>query len=423
MTVELKIAKTVYGGDGIGRLGDGRVCFVPGAFAGETVRAELVEQKKKFVRARLVEVVEALPGRAAAPRARVPGMVYADVSYEDEIRFKRDQLENFLQKIDRGGAPVSVTPAPKPLNYRNKVVYHTERQNGRWTLGYRAEPEHRVVDVLEDPLACPAINAALPEIRSSVFTLLTQGPRAARQSAKAADNVTIRWTPLDGVKWWLGDAPSSLVLHERTCGRTFAVSAGGFYQVNPDVCELMVKAVRGAYGETAKELPHVLDLYCGVGVLGLGCLAGTAAAGEGQTARLVGVESGRDAVAMAKANAAALGVKGSFFCERVGANLGSIKFGPRHVMIVDPPRGGMEPNVPSWLVRRQARRIVYVSCDPATLTRDLQTLAGAYRVERAMLFDMFPRTARFETVVLLSRREDAGKAVSVVSKEAKEQRK
>lgn len=424
MTVELKIAKTVYGGDGLGRLGDGRVCFVPGAFAGETVRAELVEQKKKFVRARLVEVVDAIPGRVAASSAdrRVPGMVYADVSYEDEIRFKRDQLENFLQKVDRGGAPVSVTPAPRPLNYRNKVVYHTERQNGRWVLGYRAEPEHRVVDVLEDPLACPAINAALPEIRSSVFMLLTQGPRAARQSAKAADNVTIRWTPLDGVKWWMGDAPASLVLHERTCGRTFAVSAGGFYQVNPDVCDMVSKAVRGAYCETAGEIPHVLDLYCGVGVLGLGCLVGTDSAGESQTARLVGVESGRDAVAMAKANAASFGVKGSFFCERVGASLGSIKVGPHHVVVVDPPRGGMEPNVPEWLARRPARRVIYVSCDPATLARDLQGLSKSYSIERAMLFDMFPRTARFETVVVLSRKEAAGENDSEERRKKKEQR-
>ena len=95
MTVTLKIEKNVYGGDGMGRLGDGRVCFVPGVFAGETVKAEIVEQKKRYVKAKLVELVEASPDRRE-PGVVVPGMVYAGVSYEAELRTKQDQLENFL---------------------------------------------------------------------------------------------------------------------------------------------------------------------------------------------------------------------------------------------------------------------------------------------------------------------------------------
>ena len=106
MTVTLKIEKSVYGGDGLGRLGDGRVCFVPGVFAGETVRAELTEQKKSFVRAKCVEVVEASPDRirsfgaaASADAPVVPGMVYADVNYAAELRFKEEQLGNFLERV------------------------------------------------------------------------------------------------------------------------------------------------------------------------------------------------------------------------------------------------------------------------------------------------------------------------------------
>ena len=405
MTITLKIEKNVYGGDGLGRLGDGRVCFVPGAFAGETVKAELVEQKKKYVKARLVEIEEASPARVD-PGPVVPGMVYAGVSYEEEVRLKRDQLENFLRKVSKTPPPLDVVPAPRPLNYRNKVVYHLERQDGRWVLGYRTEPEHRVVDVLQDPLACPAINAELPTIRKSVLALLTQGPQAVRQSAKRADNVTIRWTAIDGVKWWMGDAPAGLELHEQTDGRRFRVAADGFYQVNPPVGDLLVKAVREAYAAGAAEAAHLLDLYCGVGVFGLCCLAGRKP-GDGVEARLVGIESGRSAVASAKRNAETQGVKGNFFCERVGASLSRIKVGPHHTVIVDPPRGGMEPNVPGWLANRPAKRLFYVSCDPATLVRDLTTLVKTYDIVRVKLFDMFPRTARFETFVQLARREPA----------------
>ena len=401
MTVTLKIEKNVYGGDGLGRLGDGRVCFVPGAFEGETVRAEITEQKKRYVKARLAEIVEASSDRRE-PGVVVPGMVYAGVSYEAEVRMKRDQLANFLQKAAPGAPAPTVVAAPQPLRYRNKVVYHTEKRNGAWVLGYRTEPEHQVVDTPQDPLACPEINAELPNIRAGVFALLTQGAKAVRQSARAADNVTVRWTPIDGVTWWLGEPPRGLELHETTDGRRFRVAAGGFYQVNPQVGDALVKAVREAYAAGAAEAPHILDLYCGVGVFGLACLAGGTAA---ETPRLVGVESDREAVASAKRNAESLRVPANFFCERVGASLGRIKVGRQHTVIADPPRGGMEPNVPGWLANRLARRVLYVSCDPATLARDLAALAKAYTVRDVRLFDMFPRTARFETLVTLERKE------------------
>ncbi len=399
MTVTLKIEKNVYGGDGLGRMGSGRVAFVPGAFAGETVRAEILAEKKNYVTTRLVEVEAPSPDRVKDVGPTVPGMVYAPVSYAGEMRLKQDQLENFMWKVAPTVLPLEVIPSPQPLNYRNKVVYHTEKRQGKWLLGYRAEPEHRVVDVTEDPLACPAINAALPGIRSSVFSLLTQGARAVRQSAKEADNVTIRWTPLDGVKWWLGDPPRDLELREQADGRRFRVSADGFWQVNTAIGDKLVKAVRAAYEESADRTPHILDLYCGVGVFGLCCMAAHPAQG-----RLIGIESGRSAVTAAKRNAEAMGVKASFFCERVGGSLNRIKVGPQQMVIVDPPRGGLEPNVAPWLANRPAPRIVYVSCDPATLVRDLDALMKSYRISYVKLFDMFPRTARFETMVVLDRK-------------------
>ena len=377
MTVTLKIDKTVYGGDGLGRLGDGRVAFVPGAYAGETVKAEIVEQKKRFVKTRLVSVEEAIPERLAETGPTAQTVL-----------------------------PLEVVPAAAPLAYRNKVVYHTERQHGKWVLGYREEPDHRVVDVAQDPLACSAINAALPAIRSAVFTLLTQGARAVRQSAKAADNVTIRHTARDGVKWWLGEPPMNLELCEQTAGLKFAVPADGFYQVNPQMADRLVKAVRDEYLSGVDVAPHVLDLYCGVGVFGL-CCAHAAKASVPDGIRLVGIESGRGAVACAKKNAATLGIPANFFCERVGGSLTRIKAGAHHTVIVDPPRGGLEPNVAPWLARLPAPRILYVSCDPATLTRDLAVLMRTYDIARVKLFDLFPRTARFETLVTLERKKKA----------------
>ena len=403
MTVTLEIQKTVYGGDGLGRLGDGRVCFVPGAYAGETVKAEITEQKRRYVKARLVEILEPLKDRLAPDPSRVvvPGMVYQDVSHEVELRFKQDQLENFLWNVESQVLPLEVVPSKSPLNYRTKATYHTERRGGKWLFGYRRELSHEVLDIAEDPLARPEINAALPGVRAGVMALLTQGAAGVRRAA-AAEDVTVRWTPIDGVKWWLGAPPPGLELHEQTAGMRFVVPGDGFYQVNPEIGGKLAEAVRDAYLAGADAAPNILDLYCGVGVFGLLCLKAAAAAAP--DARLVGVESGRAAIAAAKRNAAAAGLSANFFCERVGGSLSRIKVGPRHTVILDPPRGGLEPNVAPWLAKRPAPRVIYVSCDPATLTRDLQALNGAYRIAKVTLFDMFPRTARFETLVELVRR-------------------
>ena len=395
------IAKNVYGGDGLGRLGDGRVVFVSGAWAGENVKAEIVEEKKTFVKARLVEVVEASPDRIASgtgEQGAVPGMVYSTLSYEGELKAKESQLRDFFERA-RIEVPQFVSHPAKieasPFNYRNKVVYHFARQNGGWAIGYRKEPSHEIVEVENDPLAVKEINAKLPEIRKSVLTLLTTGPASVRRDVEQKGNVTIRWTRKTGVKWWVGDAPVGQILKETTCGLDFEVPSDGFYQVNPQVGEALVNAVVEEYRKGADIAPEMLDLYCGVGVFGLCC----------KPEKLTGIESGRQAIDFAKRNAASQGYAGArFFAEQVGRNLRRISVGPRTTVVVDPPRGGMEPGVPQWLANSKAPRIIYVSCDPATLMRDLKTICRGYEVESVRWFNMFPRTARFETLVILKRR-------------------
>ena len=407
------IAKNVYGGDGLGRLGDGRVVFVPGAWAGEQVRAEIVEEKRHFVRARLVEVVEKSPERLCVttapspsnPVQSIPGMVYTDLSYEGECKAKEQQLREFFERARLKVGTFHSTPTPSTytfLNYRNKVVYHFAKQKGRWAIGYRAEPSHEIVDIENDPLAAGAINAKIPEIRRSVLALLTNGPQAVRRDIEQKGNVTVRWTQKTGVKWWVGNAPKDLVLKETTCGRDFEVPADGFYQVNPEVGEALVKTVVEEYQKGAKDAPEVLDLYCGVGVFGLCC----------NPPKLTGIESGRQAIDFAKRNAASQfhcttttsDYDYRFYAERVGQNLKRISVNSCTTVIVDPPRDGMEPNVPKWLAESKAPRILYVSCDPATLTRDLKTICRGYDIESVRWFNMFPRTARFETLAVLKKK-------------------
>ena len=399
MTSTVYIAKNVYGGDGMGRLGDGRVVFVPGAFAGENVKAEFIEEKRNFVKARLVEIVEPSPerigrdGKGDGSAPVVPGMVYSDLSYRGECEAKRRQLEEFFDRARIVHPEIGQSTNRTFFNYRNKAVYHFAKQKGKWVLGYRTEPSHEIVDVMVDPLACPEINAKLPEIRRQVLALLTQGAEVVRKSVEKEGNVTVRWTSRSGVQWWIGRAKQPVVMKELTCGKVFEVPSDGFYQVNPEVGEELVKAVVAEFKKSPTE--ELLDLYCGVGVFGLCCAP----------AKLTGIESGRQAIEFAKKNASSQNYAGArFYAEEVGRNLKRIRITERTTVVVDPPRAGMEPNVPKWLAESKAPRIMYVSCDPATLMRDLRTITRSYDVESVRWFNMFPRTARFETLVVLKRR-------------------
>ena len=393
MTSVVYIAKNVYGGDGLGRLGDGRVVFVPGAWAGEQVKAEIVEEKRGFVRARLVEVVEPSPQRIEKGPS-VPGMVYNALSFEGERAAKDAQLQEFFERARIEVPSFSTAECTNFLNYRNKVVYHFEKRGDKWLIGYRQEPSHSIVDVEEDPLAVPAINAALPAIRNAVTRLLTQGAWSVRRDIERQGHVTIRWTQKSGVKWWIGRTREGDVIKETTLGRDFEVPADGFYQVNPQMGESLAAAVVAQYNATKDIAPDVLDLYCGVGVFGILC----------NPASLIGIESGRQAVAFAKKNAERNSVVGRFFAEEVGRNTRRISITSRTTVIIDPPRGGLERGVASWLSRSSAPVIIYVSCDPATLVRDLKELRRVYDVQSVRRFDMFPRTARFETLVVLKRK-------------------
>ena len=406
MTSTVYIAKNVYGGDGLGRLGDGRVVFVPGAWAGEQVKAEIVEEKKHFVKARLVEVVEASPDRLSNPLSNsnselqlaVPGMVYAGLKYEAELKAKEGQLRDFFDRA-RISCPEFIADRPEcdPYHYRNKVVYHFAKQKGNWVIGYRKEPSHELIDIVSDPLARPEINAAIPEVRKAVLSLLTNGPIAVRKATAEKENVTIRWSKRTGVKWWIGKAPDNVVIKEETCGKVFEVPAGGFYQMNPEVGEALVRAVVEEVRGKSEEgrVADVLDLYCGVGVFGLCC----------QPEKLIGIESGRQAIEFAKRNAANQKfANAKFFAEEVGRNRKRIPIGANTTVIVDPPRDGLEPGVAEWLAASKAPRIIYVSCDPATLMRDLRVITRNYDVAKVQWFNMFPRTARFETMVVLDKK-------------------
>lgn len=405
-TLPCSVEALAFGGDGIARV-DGRVVFVPETAVGDRALVRVTQLKKNYARAGVVSILEASPDRTAPccrtrdPETgrleRVPGCAYDHLAYDAELRAKAGQLSGFLARLKAPG-PFLTLPAvgsPDVLHYRNKIVLHTAHGRGGVRLGYRREPSHSVLDIPCCPLACDGINTALSDVRrSDVFLRLPGGA-----------DVIFRYTRQDGPLWWSSGAPATdrhppYLTESSPCG-PLKVSPDGFYQVNPAVADLLVRTAAGWFAEDP-DCAEILDLYCGVGVFGFACLA------RGGT-RLLGIEAGREAVAAARLNAESLGFPASFLCHALGraplALASLVADANRTTAIVDPPREGLDAEVTRALTENPVARLLYVSCDPATLTRDLALLlaGGRYRLVRAQLFDMFPRTAHFETLVELRR--------------------
>ena len=396
-TVELTIATVVYRGAGLSRDG-GIVTFVPGALAGERVRAEVTALRRNYREARLLEVLDPSPDRIAPccrlpDGTRVPGCDYDHVAYGAEVAIKDGQLRDFLRRLASDAEFLPPFPSPRPLGYRNKVVFHVQRPRGEEArIGYLGDDNRTVVDIPACPLAAPAINYAWERMRPDALRTLAHG-----------ETITFRHTRADGVVSWAGRAPADAPnLTEDSPAGPLAVPPDGFYQVNPPVAAALVGQVRewiaGLFA--AGGVDTLLDLYCGVGVFGL-------AAAQDGVPRLVGVESGRASVEAAAANAAARGAAADFHRDTVAAASAKGFYGldlSRAVAIADPPRQGMERAAATALADSPCRGLVYVSCDPATFARDLALLvAGGFAVRKARLFDMVPRTCHFESAALLTR--------------------
>ena len=416
-----RIEKVVYGGNGLIRQ-DNFVIFVPGTLPGEKVNAKITQLKKSYAIAELLEVVEASADRiepncrttgSRGDVVRIPGCVYDHMSYEAEVAVKQEQLLEFVRYMPnaRGRSstldisqnntdkheqevsqmsnvvlrPLDPVPSPKELHYRNKLMLHVHSKRGSVKLGYQEERSHRVLDIPECPLSCEEINQKLHAIRSS------------EQFKKLPDKaiVTLRHTKADGILWWVNRPNQRSWITDESAIGNLRVSSDGFYQVNSEVSCALTETVAEWFKEEPTE--NILDLYCGIGLFGLACV-------KAEGGNLTGLESGKRAILAARHNAAQLGIEANFQVRELGKAQLILKQYTKDpattTCIIDPPRAGMDKSVAETLASGGMPRIIYISCNPSTLQRDLKILAaeGGYRVKRIQMFDMFPRTAHFETV-------------------------
>jgi 23S rRNA (uracil1939-C5)-methyltransferase len=388
------VEKLVYGGDGLARL-DGRVVFAPFVLPGERIRVETWREQPGLVRAHTLEVLEPAAERVAAPCpvfGRCGGCHYQHAPYEYQLAAKRSILAEELRRLGKIEPPEEIAvAAAEPWGYRNRAQLHIEGAR----IGYREARSHSLCEIGHCPIASPKINETIRALAGMLRD--SRWPRFVRSLEIFTDEQQVQLNVLDTDRPvarrffdWCAEAIPGLVEGALDYQGRLQVSRNSFFQVNRFLLDRLVEtAFAGAEGETA------LDLYAGVGLFSLAMAR--------RFREVTAVESGSTAVRDLEFNAERAGLR-NLRAERQTAEEYLQKLErPPDFMLLDPPRAGLGKAVVRRLAELRPRQLTIVSCDPATLARDLAgLLAAGYRAEKMALVDLFPQTFHLETVVRLA---------------------
>ena len=437
--LELRIDRLAHGGAGVAR-SDGYVVFVRGAVPGDLVRARITRSKRSFGEADTVELVEPSPERIE-PRAPHPGAPWQVLPYERQLEEKEEQVRDALARIGRFESPPvePIVPAVEQFHYRNKLEYSfgEDEESGELVLGFHRPGRFDLIDDVEhDILASERVD----ELRETVKAwcreqglsawdrraqqgllrnlVVREGRRTGQLQARivtspgssfdvdalaaAVPADSFLWTRAAGVAETTREGDTQIVkgaavLEEELSGLRFRISPDAFFQTNTEMAERLYGNAVELAGLSGRE--KVLDLFCGIGTIALVLALD---AGE-----VWGVEIVEEAVADAIENARLNGIdNANFFAGDVRLAMRPLleQSGSPDVVVVDPPRAGLSQKVVRRVLEAEARRIVYVSCNPTTLAPNARQMADAgYELKTVRPVDMFPQTPHIECVALLER--------------------
>ncbi len=436
---EIEITGTTDEGDGVGRA-EGMAVFVPYALLGERVRVVIVKVMKSFAFGKLLEVVSPSEYRIKSECEffyKCGGCRFQNVQYEKELEFKEQTVRDAIERI--GKLSVEVMPilgCEKQSGYRNKGQFPVSEDG----IGIYAQHSHRVVDVdrciiqgNENPSVLSAVREWMRECeiepyneekhsgcvrhiytrsgKSGVLVCIVTRTEKIPQSQRLVEILRERVEGLCGVVHNYNEKKTNVVLGKRfrtlwgeetivdSIGHAkFRISPLSFYQVNNSQTEGLYNKVAEFAEMTGKEV--VWDLYCGIGTIGQYLAR--------NVRKLVGIEVVPQAVENAKENARFNGIENAeYYCGTAEELAPRLKGERPDVVILDPPRKGCEESLLKTVAKTKTKKIVYVSCKPSTLARDLKILEGlGYKTEKVQPVDMFPRTHHVECCVLLARTEE-----------------
>jgi len=432
---ELTIERLALGGNGVGRI-DGKVCFVPFSAPGDRLTVRVVREYRSYCEAEAVDLLDASPQRAepCCPAfGQCGGCDWQHIDYAAQSAAKQQLLTETLQRVAKLVDPVvaETVAAQQPYGYRSRAQFKLHATAEGLAVGFYRRSSRYVIDL---PHGCPictqAINTAIPRLRLMLQSLpdLNRVPQISLEDGQSGVVAILHYIGSDpqrlkklclqyqdslglsGLFLQTGDkevlqpvfGSRHITYQVPCCSETTAMmelgyEVGGFSQVNRQQNQQMVKLVCGYAQPTVNQ--RLLDLYCGNGNLSLPL--------SGAVQELLGIEGFAPSIASAVDNARQLRVNNSTFrCNDASKELHQLisKRTRFDLVLLDPPRAGAA-EVARDLRHLGAERIVYVSCDPGTLARDLRQLCGdgEYRLVEATPLDMFPQTGHLETVALITR--------------------
>ena len=423
--VEVVIEKLVYGGNGMAHLVDGQTVFVPGVLPGERVRASIRKKRKGVLEAVLVEVLTPSPDRIAPPckdEKQCTGATWPHIAYPAQLRLKEEIL---LDSLKRTGAmtpkrTLPILPSPKPDHYRLRTQFNIRMKDQTQRIGFFRQGSYDLIEVTEAFLIHPLIDRVLTHIRRMVdrlpllqeihinispsseahlllFTALTSYPPMDGffNNLQTALPEVIGITGFANRKKAFSIGKNQLTLDVE--GITLKATEGNFYQVNWEQNKNMVRTVLDFAALTNKDT--VLDLYCGIGNFSLPLAQ--------QAKTVIGIESGFSAIEDAKANAALNRITNAeFFADDMDKGLKMLLARKLRadVIVLDPPRAGATLKTLERVLAFVPKKIIYVSCNPSTLARDLKFFhLFGFRLDRLQPVDMFPYTYHIECVAEMVR--------------------
>ncbi len=454
--IELEITDLNNLGCGVGKTSDGVVVFVKGAVTGDRVRAKIIKAASSFFVGKLEEILVRSPHRADGEGLRkidcdapqsCGGCIYRNIKYEHELILKRDYVKNAFRKAGLPDVTVLETAhTDRVTGYRNKGQYPVREVQGRVRAGFFATKTHNLIpceecllqpDIFGEIVSFVTDFAEKNKIRAydeesgrgvlrhiylriaektgQIMVCLVINADKMPCCERFAEELVGKFPSVTSVMLNINKKNTNVILGDRfiriggndyiideLCGLNFKISAGSFYQVNRDGAEMLYGLAHERAGLTGKET--VADLYCGAGTIGLSMAK--------DVARIVGVEIVDEAVECAKENAKLNGIENAyFFCGDASDTRGLLAtakdtlgdFCP-DVVIIDPPRKGTTSELVDYLSSLGVPKIVYVSCNPDTLSRDCAWFAElGYEIGAVTPVDLFPGTGHVESVVCLKK--------------------
>jgi 23S rRNA (uracil1939-C5)-methyltransferase len=409
MEQEILLTTLAYGGDAMGRLEDGRAVFVPFGLAGERVRIRLTEEKRGFARGELVEILEASPHRII-PRCKHFGVCggchYQNLLYEEQLKAKREILRDQLTRIGRiENPPVQdMVASPNPWNYRNHVQFHLTEQGKLGYVGAGTSFAKGIIPITECHLPEESINSLWPQLE---FEPATNIDRISLRVGKENDlMLVLESDSAESPELEIETEISVAHVFEENAvviagndhivipvlGRDFRVSAASFFQVNAAMAEKMVQHLLTFLPVSLSTT--LLDVYCGVGLF--------SAFLASKCERVIGIESSPAACEDFSFNLDEF--DNIELYEALAEEVIPYLEAKPDIVLVDPPRAGLEKRVVDGILKRNPQVIAYVSCDPSTLARDSKRLIeGGYKLKQVTPFDLFPQTYHIESISLFER--------------------